>query len=314
MNVCFKVLMRPGLQLAIISAALDAGHCRIDSTRHISMVTRGANLRPTSIKRTTTARASAASGDDGGRDTRGFRIATSSQVRDDVSDSMDGVMDVGRRSSGVLILLAEICVGGLGSPIGVATVALFALLYASGEFGSPVPFISTAPSASEGGYYRPLDANGELEARPPPSEEEDDDATSSWARLRGGCRVPMTRLTPVTPLPAPLALKRHPHALGRHPQVALFDRKGNGDPSKCPFLGGSNGGGLGDANIATGLLFVATVLLLRFVLLRFFATDPQTAWASAVKLLFPVRQWLAHSLVAPTLVAFRAAAGPLAVV
>jgi hypothetical protein len=71
---------------------------------------------------------------------------------------------------------------------------------------------------------------------------------------------------------------------------------------------------LGDANIATGLLFVATVLLLRFVMLRIFATDPQTAWASAVKLLRPVRQWLAHSLVAPTLVAFRAAAGPVAVV
>lgn len=307
--------MRLILQLAIISAALDASHCRLVSTRHISMVTRDANLRPTSLKRTTTARASAASGDDDGReDTRGFRIATSSQVRDDISESIAGIMDVGRRSSGILILLAEICVGGLGSPIGVAIFALFALLYASGEFGSPVPFISTAPSASEGGYYWPRDANGELEARPPPSEEEDDDATSSWARLRGGCRVPMTRLIPATPLPAPPALRRHPHALGRHPQVALFDRKGNGDPSKCPFLGGSNGGGLGDANIATGLLFVATVLLLRFVMLRIFATDPQTAWASAVKLLRPVRQWLAHSLVAPTLVAFRAAAGPVAVV
>jgi len=56
------------------------------------------------------------------------------------------------------------------------------------------------------------------------------------------------------------------------------------------------------------------VLLLRFVMLRIFATDPQTAWAFAVKLLRPVRQWLAHSLVAPTMVAFRAAAGPVAVV
>ena len=62
-------------------------------------------------------------------------------------------MDVGRKGTGLLVLLADISVGGLLSPVGLASVALFALLYASGEFGSPVPFVAEAPSASEGNYY-----------------------------------------------------------------------------------------------------------------------------------------------------------------
>ena len=74
-------------------------------------------------------------------------------VVDDVAEGLEQVADVGRRSSGLLLLLVEICVGGILSPIGFASVALFGLLYASGEFGT-VRFLSEAPGAAQGGYYR----------------------------------------------------------------------------------------------------------------------------------------------------------------
>ena len=48
-------------------------------------------------------------------------------------------------------------------------------------------------------------------------------------------------------------------------------------PSKCPFTGGSNGGGLGDFNILTLSVFVLSVVLLRLCLRR--ALPPLLAWA-----------------------------------
>ena len=39
-------------------------------------------------------------------------------------------------------------------------------------------------------------------------------------------------------------------------------------PSKCPFFGGPNGGGIGDANIVTYALFVLVVLALRQAIIR----------------------------------------------
>ena len=52
-----------------------------------------------------------------------------------------------------------------------------------------------------------------------------------------------------------------------------------GDPSKCPFFGGPNGGGIGDANIATGVLFVLVVVLMRLAILRFFSYGPRRVLA-----------------------------------
>ena len=58
--------------------------------------------------------------------------------------------------------------------------------------------------------------------------------------------------------------------------IALFESMGNstsagmGDSSKCPFTGGDNGGGLGDANILTFTVFIAVVLVMRWLLRRIF--------------------------------------------
>ena len=42
-----------------------------------------------------------------------------------------------------------------------------------------------------------------------------------------------------------------------------------------PFFGGPNGGGIGDANIVTGALFVAVVCVLRLLILKLAAMQPQ---------------------------------------
>ena len=58
----------------------------------------------------------------------------------------------------VLGLGVEICVGGLTSPIGLAMIALFGLLVATGAAGdSPDRFVAQAPSASAGRYYERYD-------------------------------------------------------------------------------------------------------------------------------------------------------------
>jgi hypothetical protein len=199
----------------------------------------------------------------------GSDAAAPKAVVDDVAQGMEELVDVGRRSSGLLILLAEICVGGLLSPVGLASIALFALLYTSGEFGT-VSFVAQAPSAIEGRYYQPINPETSF----PEAADDDDDAT--WARLRGGgyahaaptlrqrtaaprCHAAGTldtrQLAP--PVPVPWASQRA--VFSRHRPAKLVAGK-EGDPSKCPFLGGPNGGGLGDANILTGLVFVATAL------------------------------------------------------
>ena len=58
----------------------------------------------------------------------------------------------------------------------------------------------------------------------------------------------------------------------------LYGGKGGeekGDASKCPFFGGPNGGGLGDANIATGALFVLAIFVLNRLIVRAAAIGPQ---------------------------------------
>lgn len=205
-----------------------------------------------------------------------FRFASSDPkpaVVDDLAQGAGEVVDVARRTSGLLVLLADVCLGGLASPAGAAFIALFALLYASGEFGSPVPFVAEPLSASEGSYYTPrvlpVDEGGPSVA----TDTGADDGAPAWPRLRGGSAAfHPSRLLPSRPASSTACL-RAAAAVGapcsRHPPPALFEGKGgDGDASKCPFFGGANGGGVGDANIVTGALFVACVFLLRALLLR----------------------------------------------
>ena len=84
--------------------------------------------------------------------------------------------------------------------------------------------------------------------------------------------------------PATLTRPRYAALSTRTPHPSLYS-DGSGDVSKCPFFGGPNGGGLGDANIVTGALFVAVVLVLRWALLRLFAAGPRGVLASLVLLL-----------------------------
>jgi hypothetical protein len=97
------------------------------------------------------------SGSDGGRDGAGFRYDESPPaVPDDIAAGAVEAIDVGRRSLGLLALGAEIGLGGLLSPFGVASFALFGLLVGLGEFGdSPERFVARAPAAHEGTYYHP---------------------------------------------------------------------------------------------------------------------------------------------------------------
>ena len=94
---------------------------------------------------------------DGAGAQAGFNFASSSTrspaLVDDLAQGAEALRDVASRSSGIVLLLADICIGGLTSPVGLAFFALFAALFASGEFGTPVRFIATAPTASEGTYY-----------------------------------------------------------------------------------------------------------------------------------------------------------------
>ena len=164
------------------------------------------------------------SGNDAGSDAdQVFRVAEQRQAPagDDLESGLAELKAVGGAVGGNLVLLAEICVGGLRSPAGLLSVALFALLYASGEFGSPAPFVTQAPS--EGNYYRLMDPAELLRAESnfcfscadsgaaEPSVV--DEANAAWERLRGGAvsLAPRLRLSP------PLAMRlsmRGRHAAG----------------------------------------------------------------------------------------------------
>ena len=204
----------------------------------------------------------------------GFETRSVAAV-DDVANGVEALQDVAGRGSGLLVLLAEICLGGLLSPVGLASVGIFGLLYASGEFGSVSRFVAHAPAAREGAYYQSKEQDAaDLVPRMTDFAQEED----GWARLRGGAlRTPtllpvrcaaLSRGGSCCPGPqlvwATIRMARPPR---RHSPLVLFGDKG-GDVSKCPFFGGSNGGGLGDANIATALLFLASILLLRVLLLK----------------------------------------------
>lgn len=65
----------------------------------------------------------------------------------------------------------------------------------------------------------------------------------------------------------------HPGRLGPPPLVSrsappLALTGSDGDPSKCPFTGGPNGGGFGDYNLGTALVTVLAVLALRTIFIR----------------------------------------------
>ena len=79
-------------------------------------------------------------------------------VEDDIAAGLDEAKAIGSSISGNFMLLVEICVGGLTSPIGLAMIALFGVLVATGAAGdSPDRFVAQAPSASEGRYYERYD-------------------------------------------------------------------------------------------------------------------------------------------------------------
>ena len=75
-------------------------------------------------------------------------------VEDDIAAGLKEVEAIGSSVSGNFMLLVEICVGGLTSPIGIAMILIFCALVATGAAGdSPDRFVAQAPSAREGRYY-----------------------------------------------------------------------------------------------------------------------------------------------------------------
>ena len=79
-------------------------------------------------------------------------------VEDDIAAGLDEAKAIGSSISGNFMLLVEICVGGLTSPVGLAMITLFGLLVATGAAGdSPDRFVAQAPSASAGRYYERYD-------------------------------------------------------------------------------------------------------------------------------------------------------------
>ena len=85
---------------------------------------------------------------------------------------MEEVEAIGSSVSGNFMLLVEICVGGLTSPIGIAMILIFCALVATGAAGdSPDRFVAQAPSASEGRYYERYDTPAlELDGAVTPDE------------------------------------------------------------------------------------------------------------------------------------------------
>ena len=79
--------------------------------------------------------------------------ASSSSPVDDVAEGIGELVDVGRRTSGLLGLGLEIGLGGLLSPFGAGAFLLFFLL-CSGQFGDE-RFLARAPNAEQGTYYQP---------------------------------------------------------------------------------------------------------------------------------------------------------------
>ena len=108
---------------------------------------------------------------------------------DDVANGLGELQDVGLRISGNFILLLEICIGGLTSPVGLASCVLFAALVYYGEFGdSPMRFLADAPSAETGSYYQPREPLPETYGAFGSSEEASEDPSEVLARLRGGAQ------------------------------------------------------------------------------------------------------------------------------
>ena len=93
-------------------------------------------------------------------------------VEDDIAAGLDEAKAIGSSISGNFMLLVEICVGGLTSPVGLAMIALFGLLVATGAAGdSPDRFVAQAPSASAGRYYERYDTPAlELDGAVTPDE------------------------------------------------------------------------------------------------------------------------------------------------
>ena len=82
------------------------------------------------------------------------------------------------------------------------------------------------------------------------------------------------RLVVAPPRPAVAACAPLLRSVARSSQPLLYSGE-DGDASKCPFFGGPNGGGIGDANIATGALFVLVIVLLNRLIVLAAAIGPR---------------------------------------
>lgn len=121
----------------------------------------------------------------------GFKFETAEQQPappvDDVANGLEELEDIGLRITGNFILLVEICVGGLTSPVGIACCVLFALLIYLGEFGdSPMRFVTAAPGADTGSYYQQREPLPETYGAIWSADEASEDPSQVLARLRGG--------------------------------------------------------------------------------------------------------------------------------
>ena len=119
--------------------------------------------------------------------------ASSSSPVDDVAEGIGELVDVGRRTSGLLGLGLEIGLGGLLSPFGAGAFLLFFLL-CSGQFGDE-RFLARAPNAEQGTYYQPR----ELETYEAPVDSMPEGDTTAPYPTFVRARPPTMRIAPPDP-------------------------------------------------------------------------------------------------------------------
>ena len=101
-------------------------------------------------------------------------------------------------------------------------------------------------------------------------------------------RVHLTRLAASRPSCA--------DAMLRACTPVLYSGNGTGDASKCPFFGGPNGGGIGDANLVTAAVFLLTIVAMNRLFIICATLRPQSVAGSFLTMASRTKQVLSSLL------------------